>query len=222
MKRTLIALAATAAAFAVAPAANAATLLTFGQAGQGSPITATANGAQTQTTIAANNVGIDITQLFGSGAGTLSAFLNLSATSTGNATNVAGFIAQMYSGTFSIWSGAGNTGTNYLSGTFSGANFGSAGGASTTLSGSQPGFNVTFTSSYFGTVLPDRAVSFSFANVSPGLGICGNTVCGFTSSVSGTFSGGVPEPATWGLMLLGFGAVGSAMRRRQRVAVRYA
>ncbi len=29
---------------------------------------------------------------------------------------------------------------------------------------------------------------------------------------------GVPEPATWGLMILGFGAIGGAMRSRRRVA----
>ena len=29
------------------------------------------------------------------------------------------------------------------------------------------------------------------------------------------FSNAVPEPATWGMMLVGFGAVGSAMRRRR-------
>jgi hypothetical protein len=33
---------------------------------------------------------------------------------------------------------------------------------------------------------------------------------------------GVPEPATWAMMLAGFGAVGSAMRRRARVSVTYA
>ena len=32
--------------------------------------------------------------------------------------------------------------------------------------------------------------------------------------------GGVPEPATWGLMLLGFGAIGGTLRRRQKVAAR--
>lgn len=37
----------------------------------------------------------------------------------------------------------------------------------------------------------------------------------------GTFSG-VPEPATWGLMILGFGLVGGAMRRRQTISLRYA
>ena len=32
----------------------------------------------------------------------------------------------------------------------------------------------------------------------------------------------VPEPAAWALMLTGFGLVGSAMRRRAKVAVTYA
>lgn len=49
---------------------------------------------------------------------------------------------------------------------------------------------------------------------------------GFTNgSVSGVSlyktGGGVPEPATWGLMILGIGLAGGAMRRRQRQAVRY-
>lgn len=33
---------------------------------------------------------------------------------------------------------------------------------------------------------------------------------------------GVPEPATWAMMILGMGAVGAGMRRRTRTAVRYA
>lgn len=32
----------------------------------------------------------------------------------------------------------------------------------------------------------------------------------------------VPEPAAWAFMILGFGAVGATMRRRQRVTARYA
>jgi hypothetical protein len=31
----------------------------------------------------------------------------------------------------------------------------------------------------------------------------------------------VPEPATWAIMLLGFGMVGGAMRRKQKQTVRY-
>ncbi len=34
--------------------------------------------------------------------------------------------------------------------------------------------------------------------------------------------GGVPEPAAWAMMLAGFGLVGGAMRRRQKVSVSYA
>ena len=35
-------------------------------------------------------------------------------------------------------------------------------------------------------------------------------------------NGGVPEPAAWAMMLAGFGLVGSAMRRRTKVAVTFA
>ena len=40
------------------------------------------------------------------------------------------------------------------------------------------------------------------------------------SSVFSYTTAGVPEPATWALMILGFGAVGGAMRRRQLVAAK--
>jgi hypothetical protein len=49
-----------------------------------------------------------------------------------------------------------------------------------------------------------------------------------TSSVADTWlvrggnGGGVPEPATWALLIAGFGMVGGAMRRRQSVRVTYA
>lgn len=33
---------------------------------------------------------------------------------------------------------------------------------------------------------------------------------------------GVPEPATWAMMLIGFGAVGGALRSRRKTALRYA
>jgi hypothetical protein len=36
---------------------------------------------------------------------------------------------------------------------------------------------------------------------------------------AGNSVGGVPEPATWGLMLVGFGIAGTAMRRRAQLAV---
>jgi hypothetical protein len=41
-------------------------------------------------------------------------------------------------------------------------------------------------------------------------------------NITYTVGGAVPEPATWGLMLAGFGIVGGAMRRRQRTSVSFA
>lgn len=39
-----------------------------------------------------------------------------------------------------------------------------------------------------------------------------------TADVSSPGPGGVPEPTSWAIMTLGFGAVGSAMRRRRTIA----
>lgn len=35
-------------------------------------------------------------------------------------------------------------------------------------------------------------------------------------------AGAVPEPATWGMMILGFGMAGASMRRRRRTTITYA
>jgi|CXWL01.1.fsa_nt_gi hypothetical protein len=46
----------------------------------------------------------------------------------------------------------------------------------------------------------------------------GSIACNGCVSISPAVSSAVPEPAAWALMLVGFGVMGSAMRRRQRHA----
>src|SRR5262245_41590728 len=116
MKRILL-IGAMAAALAVAsaPRAEAATILVFGQNGVANTVTATTNGANTQTTISGVNVAVTITAILAGVATPVSAFLNLSATSTNAAVVAAGNVTQNFSGTFGLTSGLGGTGTNYLS-----------------------------------------------------------------------------------------------------------
>ncbi len=42
------------------------------------------------------------------------------------------------------------------------------------------------------------------------------------SPIVGPLAAAVPEPSTWAMMLMGFGAIGFAMRRRTKVDVRRA
>ena len=71
----------------------------------------------------------------------------------------------------------------------------------------------------FRSLLPTLVQAGSYT-----LTVAGTT--GRNASYSGTLAfaaAGVPEPATWGLMILGFGMVGSAMRRRAaKTTVRFA
>jgi len=79
---------------------------------------------------------------------------------------------------------------------------------------------------------PSGVTSFSFDVTGTGLAL-GSTVFdgfnvvfvadvfanGLTGNVA-AITGGIPEPASWGLMILGFGGIGAALRtRRQRMAI---
>jgi len=54
-------------------------------------------------------------------------------------------------------------------------------------------------------------------------GVEGTTFCNAAGKCStlGGPPGGVPEPASWALMLAGFGAIGTALRSRRRIAVSF-
>jgi hypothetical protein len=45
---------------------------------------------------------------------------------------------------------------------------------------------------------------------------------GFASYVLQADTGAVPEPASWVMMIAGFGAIGGALRRQSRRRLRYA
>ena len=204
-------------AFSGSNRAVANQILAFGQSGQGNTVSATINGAQTQTTITASNVPVTITQ-FATGGTPISTTFNLSATSIGTAAIVAGFTTQAFSGSFSFTSGA----TNYLSGTFTDAVFGAGTSLTLSVSNALAGESLTFTSN----VLPaadlgsPRGLSLGFANVTPTVGITGTTLSAFVSSLSGTASASVvssiPEPSSMAIAGLGaLGLIGYGLRRRK-------
>jgi hypothetical protein len=191
--------------------ARAGTILVFGQSGIANEFTATNNGSLGDvggTTLSAVDIPVTITSIANAGPmpGSFpTAFFNLIASSVSNATvDSSGNIVQEFSGSFWITSLAGGTGTNYLSGTFDDAVFGSGSGLG--MTGSGPLGVPAFTSEVIASLSQLRGISFSFGNVTPTASITGNMTLGaFTSSVSGAFSAS-PEPAS--LVLLAIGMTG--------------
>ncbi|WP_207540920.1 hypothetical protein [Sabulicella rubraurantiaca] len=226
--KKLALLATTAAFVGLSAFAQAAptTIIAFSQDATANTITASASGG-TSTTVTGTNVAVTVSAYEDSTPTPFSAFLNLNAISTGAATLAAGDVFQPFAGTFSITSGLGGGGTNYLSGSFSdialaGSRIaGPAGGFQAGLIASQPPGSVNFTSDRVpASKLQDpSAIGFTFTALSEALGICGSTICGFTASVSGNASASqVAVPAPAGLAFMGIGLLGLAAVRRKVAA----
>lgn len=91
---------------------------------------------------------------------------------------------------------------------------------------------ITFSSDFLSfNDLVSKDFSFSFSGADPTFSsVIGNSGRNIVFSGSGTFAsdpapvviGTVPEPASWAMMVVGFGAVGGMVRRRQKANVRFA
>ncbi len=206
-------------AFGVAtvPAQATVTFAQFFQAGAGSPFVHT--GGDGGASFLAN-AGSVISVLDFGPLGFYFADLNFTASSTAPITSAGGAFEQIgWSGTISFTQAAGTV--NVLTATFTDAVFTVTSGPGGTQSGSlvvsgNCGSVLCYTSDWLSVAdlkFNNFALSFS--------GISGYTAAGgnFRAAGSGTFAGApIPEPATWALMIAGFGLVGAAARRR-RIAV---
>lgn len=148
---------------------------------------------------------------------------------------VGGFSLANMTGSFSIIVNsvltAGNaTGTNLLSGTFTGGSLngsvgdGSGGVTASTVGGSTISFTSDFLN-FSNVVDSDLSCALSAVNSPFGNTNAPPRLRNFRASLGGQFSAEpvprllVPEPATWAMLVLGFGLVGVSVRRRRNVVV---
>ncbi len=143
--------------------------------------------------------------------------------------NLSGSFSFIYSGSapLTVGSHTYTTGANLLSGTFSGAEIiGPAGGSTGSVQDAiLSGGAITYSSDFLQfSSTGDKGLSLELTSVLPSLNAFGGDSLNDFSGVStGSFAadisgggggGGVPEPATWTMLLVGFGAIGASLRRR--------
>jgi MYXO-CTERM domain-containing protein len=200
--------------WAQAPTVSADTVLTFGQTTTAS-IEGVRSGSSTTIETVGGAVQVLITSLNGSPSN-ITAYFNLNAVSAGPAVNVGGGIFQGFNGSFEITQNSNESGTNYLSGTFTGLTFGFSGGTVATLSASNPPTSLSLTSDVIPYLDAPSGATFTFSGVTPALSIANGTIDNFTASGAATFSATSPEPSS--LAIAGLGALGMiayGLRRRK-------
>lgn len=190
----------------------AGNIVTFAQTSGVNTLTATVNGADTQTTLTVTDAAVTIGSLV-SGPPPATVFLDFSAHSIDPAATLGSAVIQHYSGSFCLSSGTGCTGVDVLSGTFTDAAFGGLGGPGLTVNVNDPPDTLSLSSSLIpvADLVPPTAFSLGFTNLDPLLAILGSTLAPFTASFAGTVSASkVSEPATLALLGLALIAMGAA------------
>jgi hypothetical protein len=153
--------------------------------------------------------------------------LKLNALITAPATISGGIIGQdIASGTLSFralspFSFNGYTGDNILTVGWTGGDLrGALGGTSLGLQVSAPSDVISYTSDFFAAAdLIPTNFSIALSSVLPASHVGANGhLAPFRASAATTFSAttAVPEPATWAMLIVGFGLVGAAARVRAR------
>lgn len=141
-----------------------------------------------------------------------------SATITGSATTNQPFIVNGPAGSRSGWSGSlsfDDGGTNYLTVTFTDAVlFGTIGGTSAAFLASTPSSMISYASDIMDVSnLSIAGFALGISGLSPTFGSGSAT---YSGELTGGFAGGVPEPATWAMLVAGFGLIGTIARRRRQ------
>lgn len=208
--------------------ANAIQIIGFGETSSSTGITGTETSPGVSTHLAITDDPITITQIELGLTTPVGAFMQLSADSTDAAVPVGvSGILQHYSGTFEITSGIGDTGTNYLSGTFSDAAFGINGGSELSVNIASPPDTLTMTSDLGLATFPPSAFALSLSSLAPALSIdtVGGTEPGTIAPFNAFFTGdanasvpvgnaSVPEPASVTILVAGLIGLGLVLRRR--------
>lgn len=166
-------------------------------------------------------------QLLFSATAPTGAATQLTATNPIRQSNLNGSFAFKYTGAGPVtaYGTTFNTGANLLSGTFTNGWL-SVGGSSGGFADSfgLTGGNVTLASGVIPmNKLIDGDLGFSFTGVTPQAQIIGanstRQLKDFRASSGANFSAtALPEPASWALMIMGFGAAGAVLRRRNLAA----
>lgn len=155
------------------------------------------------------------------------ATVNLSAWATALPTLGGGFVSQLFSGslTFTLLApqiGLSGPSVNALTVTFTDAMFGGPSGTSApTLTADESlGSTISYSSDFLDVSgFSDKDFSLSFSGSNRPLILTAGRLSNMAFSGSGTLAGAVPEPASWGMMLLGFGTLGTTLRSQRRKAV---